>query len=46
VMPVPFDIPSNVGRNHWYGPGINNCDFNLAKTTTITERVHLQLRAL
>jgi hypothetical protein len=44
VMPVPFDIPSNVGRNHWYGPGINNWDFNLAKTTTITERVHLQLR--
>ena len=44
VMPVPFDVPSNVGRNHWYGPGINNWDFNLAKTTTITERVHLQLR--
>jgi hypothetical protein len=44
VMPVPFDIPSNVGRNHWYGPGINNWDFNLAKDTSITERVHLQLR--
>jgi len=44
VMPVPFDIPSNVGRNHWYGPGINNWDFNLAKTTSITERVKFQLR--
>ena len=44
VMPVPFDIPSNVGRNHWYGPGINNWDFNLAKTTAITERVKFQLR--
>jgi len=44
VMPVPFGIPSNVGRNHWYGPGINNWDFNLAKTTAITERVKFQLR--
>jgi Carboxypeptidase regulatory-like domain/TonB dependent receptor len=44
VMPVPFDIPSNVGRNHWYGPGINNWDFNLAKTTAITERLRFQLR--
>ncbi len=44
VMPIPFDIPSNVGRNHWYGPGINNWDFNLAKTTTITERIKFQLR--
>jgi len=44
IMPVPFDIPSNVGRNHWYGPGINNWDFNLAKTTAITERVKFQLR--
>ena len=44
VMPVPFGIPSNVGRNHWYGPGINNWDFNLAKNTSITERFKLQLR--
>jgi len=44
VMPIPFDIPSNVGRNHWYGPGINNWDFNFAKTTSITERFKLQLR--
>ena len=44
VMPVPFGIPSNAGRNHWYGPGINNWDFNLAKNTSITERFKLQLR--
>jgi hypothetical protein len=44
TAPIPFDIPSNVGRNHWYGPGINNWDFNLAKTTAITEKVRFQLR--
>ena len=44
LNPIPFDMPSNVGRNHWYGPGINNWDVNLAKTTAITERVKLQLR--
>jgi hypothetical protein len=44
TAPIPFDIPSNVGRNHWYGPGINNWDFNLAKTTAITERLKFQLR--
>jgi hypothetical protein len=44
TAPIPFDIPSNVGRNHWYGPGINNWDFNLSKTTAITEKVRFQLR--
>jgi len=44
VMAIPFDVPSNVGRNHWYGPGINNWDFNLAKTSAITERIKFQLR--
>ncbi|MFZ3216228.1 MAG: TonB-dependent receptor [Candidatus Acidiferrales bacterium] len=44
IMPIPFDVPSNVGRNHWYGPGINNWNFNLAKTSTITERLSFQLR--
>jgi hypothetical protein len=43
-IPIPFDVPSNVGRNHWYGPGINNWNFNLAKTTSITERFKFQLR--
>lgn len=44
LNPIPFDTPSNVGRNHWYGPGINNWDVNLAKTTAITERLKFQLR--
>jgi hypothetical protein len=44
IMPIPFDVPSNIGRNHWYGPGINNWDFNLAKTTAITEKLNFQLR--
>ena len=44
IMPIPFGIPSNAGRNHWYGPGINNWNFNLAKTTSITERINFQLR--
>jgi len=44
IMPVPFDVPSTIGRNQWYGPGINNWNFNMAKTTAITERVKFQLR--
>ena len=39
-----FGVPSNVGRNNWYGPGMDNWDFVLAKTTAITERFRLQLR--
>ncbi len=39
-----FGVPSNVGRNHWYGPGMDNWDFVLAKTTAISERFKLQLR--
>ena len=39
-----FGVPSNVGRNNWYGPGMDNWDFVLAKTTAITERFKLQLR--
>jgi len=44
IMPIPFDIPSNAGRNHWYGPGINNWNLNLAKTTSINERISFQFR--
>ena len=44
IMPVPWGIPSPSVRNAFYGPGINNWDMNLAKTTQITERVNLQLR--
>ncbi len=39
-----FGVPSNVGRNFWYGPGMDNWDFVLAKTTAISERFKLQLR--
>ena len=44
IMPVPWGIPSPSVRNSFYGPGINNWDMNLAKTTNITERVKFQLR--
>lgn len=45
VMPLPFDVPANVNRNHWYGPGINNWNIGLAKNTAFFgEKVHLQLR--
>jgi hypothetical protein len=40
----PFDVPSSLVRNAFYGPGINNWDLNFAKTTKITERVSFQLR--
>ena len=44
VMPVPWGIPSSSLRNSFYGPGVNNWNINLAKTTKITERVGFQLR--
>ena len=39
-----FGVPANVGRNFYYGPGMDNWDISLAKTTAITERFKLQLR--
>jgi hypothetical protein len=39
-----FGVPSNVGRNAFYGPGTNNWDMSLAKTTALTERFKLQMR--
>jgi hypothetical protein len=42
--PIPWGIPANVVRNQWYGPGVNNWDVSLSKTTVLTERVKLQLR--
>jgi hypothetical protein len=44
ITAPPFDVPSNVGRNHWYGPGINNWNVNLSKTTRIKEKADFQLR--
>ena len=44
IMPVPWGVPSSSLRNSFTGPGINNWDMNLAKTTKLTERVSFQLR--
>jgi TonB dependent receptor len=43
-MPIPWGIPSSSLRNSFYGPGVNNWNINLAKTTKITERLNFQLR--
>lgn len=42
--PIPWGIPANVVRNNWYGPGQNNWDIALSKTTPLAENVSLQLR--
>jgi outer membrane receptor protein involved in Fe transport len=36
--------PSNVGRNQFYGPGYVNFNVAISKTTSITERLKLELR--
>lgn len=41
---IPWGIPANVERNNWYGPGVNNWNLSLSKTTGLTERVKFQLR--
>ncbi len=53
--PIPFATviqpcsPSpcfgNLGRNTFRGPRLNNWDFSIVKTTKLTERVSVQLRA-
>jgi hypothetical protein len=35
----------NLGRNQFYGPGVNNWDMLLQKTLNLSERVNLQFRA-
>lgn len=42
--PIPWGVPANVVRNNWYGPGENNWDVALSKTTSLAESVSLQLR--
>ena len=43
---VPYTTPyGTLGRNHLRGPGYTNLDFEIAKTTKLTERVNMQLRA-
>lgn len=44
IAPIPFGVASNVHRNQFFGPGINNWDAVLSKTTSITERLKLELR--
>lgn len=39
-----FGGPGNLGKNVFTGPGINNWDMVLAKTTKITERINLEFR--
>jgi hypothetical protein len=39
-----WGVPSNVARNFFYGPGFDNWDLALQKSTAITERLKFQLR--
>ena len=41
---APFGRAGNLGRNRFFGPGINNWDVVLQKTTSISERVVLEFR--
>lgn len=38
----PFGSAGNLGRNHFYGPGVNNWDILLQKTLSLSERFNLQ----
>jgi carboxypeptidase family protein/TonB-dependent receptor-like protein len=40
----PFGRAGNLGRNHFYGPGVNNWDAVLRKTINLSERTNLQFR--
>ncbi len=44
LAPTPAHF-GNLGRNVIIGPGFENLDFSLIKTTNITERVKVQFRA-
>jgi len=41
---APWGTAGNRGRNHFYGPGVNNWDMVLQKTLSFSERAHLQFR--
>jgi hypothetical protein len=43
--PVNLGLEGTANRRFFHGPGINNWDFALLKTTQLTERVNLQFRA-
>jgi hypothetical protein len=40
----PYDDPSNLSRNRFYGPGVNLWNTALIKNQALTERVKLQIR--
>ena len=40
----PYDQASNLSRNKFYGPGVNNWNTALMKDQAISDRVKLQLR--
>jgi hypothetical protein len=42
--PGTIGVPSNLPRNYFYGPGLNNWDFEVSKDTSITERAKFELR--
>ena len=44
VLP-PTGTYGNVGRNVLTGPGLAGLDFSVLKTTSLTEKVHVQFRA-
>jgi hypothetical protein len=39
-----FTGPGNIGRNHFYGPGLVDFDLSFSKTMKFTERINAQLR--
>jgi Carboxypeptidase regulatory-like domain len=39
-----FTGPGNIGRNHFYGPGLVDFDLAFSKTMKFTERINAQLR--
>jgi hypothetical protein len=42
---APIGVEGNANRRFFHGPGINNWDMALLKTTQLTERINLQFRA-
>ncbi len=41
---TPYDFASNLSRNQFFGPGVDNWNVVLAKDTPIRERLKLELR--
>jgi len=45
LTPPAFGTFGNIGRNPFRGPRLDNLDFSVVKTTNLSERVSVQLRA-